>query len=301
MIIARVVSKTCCAAGKNLLAGLVLCLCVPLYAQSFIDAAGQTVETRIVTPPGYERVSADENSFTAFLRTLQVLPDGSLVRYYDGSVKPNNDTYVAVVNLDVGLGDLQQAAEMCMRLRGEYLFRHQKYDKIAFSIMNNKRIFYTDWVKGLKIVIDGKSYWTKTDTDIDRYRTFRRYLDFIFTHADIETLNNDVQRVLPNDLQPGDMFIQGTHPGHAVMVIDVAENSATGDRIFLLAQSYKPAQECQILVNPNDQNLSPWYSMAAIDTKIVTPEFIFYKRDLRRFREVSSSTPKKRKGPIFYF
>jgi hypothetical protein len=156
------------------------------------------------------------------------------------------------------------------------------------------------WVEGLKMIIDGRTYWTKSPTDVNRYTTFKRYLEFIFTHGDIETLLDDVQRSSLEHILPGDMFIQITRPGHVVVVVDVAENTVTGDRIFLLAQSYKPAQSLHVLVNPNNTELSPWYSVADIDDKITTPEFIFYRRDLRRFREVPETPPKK-KTTTFYF
>jgi hypothetical protein len=285
---------------KYLLVGFFTVLGMPLFAQQHINMAGQTVEHRFSPPPDYVRVPIEETSYAMYLRNMPLLPHGSAVKYYDGSVKPNNGIYAGVVHIDVGLEDLQQAPEICIRLRGEYLFKQQQYNKISFTISNHKRVSYVSWVEGLKMMIDGKTYWTKSPTDADRYPTFKRYLEFIFTYGDIESLLDDVQRSSLEQIQPGDMFIQVARPGHVVVVLDVAENKTTGDRVFLLAQSYKPAQSLQILVNPNDANLSPWYSISAIDDKITTPEFIFYKRDLRRFREIPETPPKK-KTPIFSF
>jgi hypothetical protein len=285
---------------KYLLAGFLAFLVLPLSAQPFINTAGRTIGSRYTPPPGYVRMSVEETSYAAYLRNLSMLPHGSQVKYYDGSVKPNNGIYVGVVFVDVGLEDLQQAPEICIRLRGEYLFKQQQYNKISFTISNHKRVSYVSWVEGLKMMIDGKTYWTKSPTDADRYPTFKRYLEFIFTHGDIETLLDDVQRSSLDHIQLGDMFIQVARPGHVVIVVDIAENTATGDRVFLLAQSYRPAQSLQILANPNDATLSPWYSVSAIDDRVVTPEFIFYKRDLRRFREIPEEPPKK-KTTTFYF
>jgi hypothetical protein len=286
--------------GKYLLAGFLMVLGVPLFAQPHINTTGQTVGRRFVPPSGYVRIPMEEASYAMYLRNLSLLSHGSLVKYYDGSEKPNNGIYAGVALIDVGLEDLQQAPEICIRLRGEYLFKQQQYSRISFSISNHQRVSYVNWVEGLKMMIDGKTYWTKSPTDADRYPTFRRYLEFIFTYGDIESLLDDVQRSSLEQIQPGDMFIQVARPGHVVVVLDVAENKTTGDRVFLLAQSYKPAQSLQILVNPNDANLSPWYSVSAIDDIITTPEFIFYKRDLRRFREIPEVLPKK-KTTTFYF
>ena len=59
----------------------------------------------------------------------------------------------------------------------------------------------------------------------------------------------------------------------------------TGKKVFLLAQSYMPAQQIHILVNPTSRNLSPWYELTETDAgKLYTPEWIFEKKDLKRFK-----------------
>jgi hypothetical protein len=300
-MIGRIPNITPHTAKKYLLTGFLTVFGIPLFAQQHINTTGQTVEHRFTPPPGYLRIPMEETSYATYLRSMPLLPHGAQVKYYDGTVKPNNGIYAGVVQIDVGLEDLQQAPEICIRLRGEYLFKQQQYNKISFTISNHKRVSYVSWVEGLKMIIDGKTYWTKSPTEADRYPTFKRYLEFIFTYGDVESLLDDVQRTSLEQIQPGDMFIQVARPGHVVVVLDVAENRTTGDRVFLLAQSYKPAQSLQILVNPEDANRSPWYSISAIDDKITTPEFIFYKRDLRRFRETPETPQKKKTTPIFYF
>ena len=62
----------------------------------------------------------------------------------------------------------------------------------------------------------------------------------------------------------------------------MAVNKKTGTKIFLLIQSYMPAQEIQVLINPDNPGLSPWYLLE--DTgKIDTPEWDFTINDLKRF------------------
>lgn len=52
-------------------------------------------------------------------------------------------------------------------------------------------------------------------------------------------------------------------------------------KMFLLAQSYMPAQEIQLLKNPSNSN-SPWYSIS--DNGILnTPEWTFNNGDLKQF------------------
>ena len=79
----------------------------------------------------------------------------------------------------------------------------------------------------------------------------------------------------------GDVFIKGGNPGHAVIIVDMAENDR-GEKIFMLAQSYMPAQQTQILINPNDKELGVWYSLKGKD-ELITPEWDFSINQLRSF------------------
>jgi hypothetical protein len=84
------------------------------------------------------------------------------------------------------------------------------------------------------------------------------------------------------DVQIGDVFIQGAFPGHAVIVVDVAVRSEDGSRVMLLAQSYMPAQEIHILKNLREADLNPWFEINGADS-LYTPEWTFGWDDLRRF------------------
>ncbi|MBZ4654739.1 MAG: hypothetical protein JG781_2096 [Peptococcaceae bacterium] len=64
----------------------------------------------------------------------------------------------------------------------------------------------------------------------------------------------------------------------------MAENKKTEEKIFILAQSYMPAQDIQILKNPMNQEISPWYSIN-FGEELHTPEWKSKKDDLKRFAE----------------
>jgi hypothetical protein len=66
------------------------------------------------------------------------------------------------------------------------------------------------------------------------------------------------------------------------MVMDIAVNSS-GKTLFLLAQSYMPAQNIHLLKNPMDGDLSPWYELKNDNSFIYTPEWTFAPRQLRRW------------------
>ncbi len=80
----------------------------------------------------------------------------------------------------------------------------------------------------------------------------------------------------------GDVFIKGGFPGHAVLVADMVENKATGEKRFLLLQSYMPAQDIHVLKNPKSEDGTPWYTTPVGD-QLVTPEWVFKGTALRRW------------------
>jgi len=246
--------------------------------------SGKTIATRFSPPPTYERLATkDTNSFAHYLRHLPLKPDGTEVLYYNGNIKPNNDIYKAVIDLPIGKKDLHQCADAIMRLRAEHLFEQKAYKQIQFNFTNGFPVNYSVWKQGNRVVVDGnKTYWKEKTTPSNSYIDFWSYLETIFMYAGTYSLNKELKQIPIEDLKIGDIFIQGGFPGHAVIVVDMAVHPSTGERVFMLAQSYMPAQELQILSNPLDVALSPWYS-ANFGTTLITPEWKFSKDDLKRF------------------
>lgn len=73
---------------------------------------------------------------------------------------------------------------------------------------------------------------------------------------------------------------EGGSPGHVVMIVDVCENGQ-GEKAFLLAQGYMPAQEFHVLKNPAHEE-NPWYYESEITYPLQTPEYIFSEGSLWR-------------------
>jgi len=249
-----------------------------------INPEANTLEERFFVPEGYERVVVEENSFGKYLRTLPLKPHGSKVKYYNGEEK-KRDVYEAVVDLDVGNRDLQQCADAVIRLRAEYLFQEKRYDDIHFNFTNGFTAAYSKWRDGYRITVQGNNAgWVKTNASSTDYQDFRKYLDTVFAYAGTLSLAQELVPVKIKDMQIGDVFIQGGSPGHCVIVVDMAEHPGTGEKIFMLAQSYMPAQNIQILKNLDNTAISPWYSLDFGDV-LRTPEWIFQKEDLKRFED----------------
>lgn len=253
-----------------------------MVPQAILNEKGKTLEQRFNPPEGYHREAAADNSFTAYLRALPLKPHGAPVLYYNGASKPNYHVYAAVVQMDIGNKDLQQCADAVMRLRAEYLYRSKQYNKIHFNFTSGFRADYSRWREGYRVAFrSGKAVWKKRAVPDSSYENFRTYLETVFSYAGTLSLSRELQPVVYRDLQPGDVLIHGGTPGHAEMVADVAVNSM-GHKVYLLAQSYMPAQETQVLENP-DNAISPWYELDTQDAVIITPEWQFSTGELMRF------------------
>jgi hypothetical protein len=250
-----------------------------------INEEGITVEERFIVPAGYIRTAAGEDSFTAFLRKLPLKPHNTKVRLYNGQLKPNQDAHAAVIDMDPGTRDLQQCADAIIRLRAEYLYKKQAYESIHFNFTNGFRADYSKWVRGYRINVEGNhAYWVKLAAPSRTYDDFRRYLDIVFTYAGTLSLSGELAEKKYGDISAGDVLISGGSPGHAVIVADVAVSAETGARIYLLAQSFMPAQEIHILKNPQNPE-NPWYEADEEGIAIETPEWTFYPSDLKSFPE----------------
>ena len=96
---------------------------------------------------------------------------------------------------------------------------------------------------------DGKRHAFSSSRS-DDYAAFRKYMNLVFAYAGTYSLEHELKPAPLADIAIGDVFIKGGFPGHAVLVADMVENPATGEKRFLLIQSYMPAQEMHVLKNP---------------------------------------------------
>ena len=186
-----------------------------------------------------------------------------------------------MIDIDVGQRDLQQCADAVIRPRAEYLFATGCGEQLSFRFTSGHRTPWADWRSGLRPRVSGNDVrFEHTSNTVEGWKEFRRYLDTVFAYAGSHSLARELEMVAdPNRVLPGDVFIQGGFPGHAVIVVDVV-HGRSGERQMLLAQSYMPAQQIHILVNPSDEH-SPWYPGGAAGP-LVTPKWRFERSDLRR-------------------
>lgn len=237
---------------------------------------------RIAPPQGFIRKEA--NGFGNYLRNLPLKPIGTKVKLYDGSLKGWQGGAYAVVDMEIGTSDLQQCADAVMRLRAEYLWHEKKYEEIHFNFTNGMRVDYSKWAQGYRIKVNGNNTsWYKATGEDYSYQTFRKYMNQIFMYAGTASLSKELKSISLSDLQVGDVFIIGGHPGHAMIVVDMAEDYM-GNKAILVAQSYMPAQDIHVVTNLKDKAKSPWYIINRTTKEFNFPEYHFNSSQIMRFQ-----------------
>jgi hypothetical protein len=241
---------------------------LPVTAQSFPSFKTDMRSVHdIPLPPGYERIHSKPGSFAAYLADLPLRKDKT-VYLYNGSPKSSQSLHYAVIDISTGNKDLQQCADLIMRMRAEYFYANERYDSIFFRGSGNTIYRYTDY---------------SNKCTGDQRTCFLSFMEKVFANCGTYTLEASLKKVPgTRQMQSGDVFIKGGAPGHAEIVVDMAVNKQTGQKIFLLAEGYMPAQDAHILLNPLQANSGPWY---ILDDKpqIVTATWIFTANQLRRF------------------
>jgi hypothetical protein len=234
----------------------------------------------IAPPKDFKRLKT--NAFGDYLRSIKLKKDNT-VYLFNGQKKGNQSAQFAVLDVSVGERDLQQCADAVMRLRAEYLFAQKQFEAIKFKDGDGFSMDFGKWMKGNRVVFSqNKLSWQACETCNASRESFMKYLNVVYAFAGTATLAKELKPITDvKNIEIGDVFIKGGSPGHAVIVVDLALNSA-GEKLFLLAQSYMPAQDIHILKNPKDAQLSPWFSTDFGDI-LETPEWDFRKEQLKRF------------------
>lgn len=251
-----------------------------LLAIAVTTTYGQQKVSDIPLPAGYTRITQERHSFGEWLRNCSLKSDKT-VYLYNGTPKRNQQAQYAVLDMPVGEKDLQQCADAVIRLRAEYLYKGGRTEAITFKATDGTQIGYSGWLKGDRFVLQqGKLLRKRIAAPAQGRAQFEKYLETVFSYAGTLSLSRELKQVpSTKNIQAGDVFIQGGSPGHAVIVMDVAENRS-GKKIFLLAQSYMPAQNIHILKNP--AAATPWYD-ADFGRKLYTPEWVFGDGALKRW------------------
>lgn len=231
-----------------------LAIALLLIAGLFTPQADHVGE-RFKSPDGYHIISAI--GFGNWLGNLPLKPIGTPTKNYRGEVARTDACTAAVIDMSVGRQDLQQCADAVMRLRAEYLYHQKNYRAISFNFTSGFKCDYVHYADGYRYVRDK---WALKAPKNYAYKTFLNYLNLVFSYAGTLSLEKELQKVgTAAEMKAGDVFIHGGSPGHCFIILAVAENGAHQQK-FLLAQSFMPAQDIQVL---KAQGSDAWFSLAS--------------------------------------
>ena len=217
---------------------------------------------------------------TSWQYFLQHLPttQGPIVDY-KGNAIANQDKHVALITYDIGTTNLQQCADVLMRLRSEYLFAQKRFSEIGFHFTSGDYYSWEDYCQGKRPAFRGNKVYFKNRTPADKtHQSLRKYLNIIYTYAGTISLNKELKPA--EDFDIGTIIIQPGSPGHCCIIINKAKNK-DGEILFKLAEGFMPAQSIYVLGNPHDKKISPWYKLNK--GAIQTSSYTFNSYTLKKF------------------
>lgn len=243
----------------------------------------RTLADSVATPEGFVRVATEAGGFGDWLRHLPLAPAGTPVLLHDGRVKADQSEAAAVIDIDIGRGDLQQCADAIIRLRAEYLFSRGDAGDLAFDFTSGDRYRFRSYAEGVTPAVSGaKVSWRTGRRQGASHDSLRRWLDIVFTYAGTRSLSRELTPVDRfGDAAIGDVLVLPGSPGHAMLIVDKAVEPSGGRAVVLLAQGFMPAQSVHILANAADSELSPWF-IVGVDRVDAQP-WTFTSDQLRRF------------------
>lgn len=225
-------------------------------------------------PAGYKRVALMQNSFGAWLRDYPFSKSDE-VYLFNGALSPNQNMQYRVLDLSIGTQNLQQCADAILRLRSEFYFEHKMYHAIRFPAKGVEFV-YTDYLKGYRYKLAGSKLVSVQESSAlaePSKTSLHDFLQIVFAYCGTYTVYEASVSIRANEVMPGDMLIKPGSPGHAMIVMDIAENIENGNLIVLLAQGFMPAQSAHVVKNEQDVSLNPWYLLQ--DETVLTPGFNF--------------------------
>ena len=204
---------------------------VSAYGATSSDAAGVTTEDSATTENGATteatteaRVNTSGEVYTMAqaMRTLPVKKAGEEVMLYTGAKKEKQDSYIAILDLPLDKGNLQQRSSTIMRLYGEYFWMNRDYDNLGFSLLSNFNMDYNKWIAGNRLAAGNGTFgWYEDGDNGDTYDNFLEYMQYYFKYTGMDSLLAASKETKAENISVGDFFTDEKKE-NAAMVVDVA-------------------------------------------------------------------------------
>ncbi|HND29160.1 MAG TPA: DUF4846 domain-containing protein [Myxococcota bacterium] len=201
----------------------------------------ETLQEAFPPPPGAQRVPVQADDFGAWLRQLPLYPPDREVHSYRGDLL--DMPAARVVEMDVGTRDLQQCADSILRLRATWERLQGRMP--AYHYTSGYLSSWESWAGGARPRVSGSTVTTQKGAAAADHSdaSFVRWLTDLYMYAGTRSLPLD--SVADQQVDPGDFLVTPGSPGHAVLVLDVAEGG--GGRWVLVGQGYMPAMDFHVV------------------------------------------------------
>jgi hypothetical protein len=199
------------------------------------------------------------------------------VRTFRGDVlrEATHANVAAVAALDIGDADLQQCADSVIRMHAEWMWSRGQQAAITYRSASGLAMPWTRWSHGERVVPKGTNAieWALGGKPVSDHAAFRKYLDTVFGWVNTVSLAREANPIPVSDLSPGDFVVMPGNPGHAVLILDLAEAS-DGRRAVLLGQGFMPAQSFHVLFPDAPASAAigtAWFSIDPASEGLKTP------------------------------
>lgn len=232
-----------------------------LAAAAPAQPAGRRVSD-IAPPGGCSRPATAPGSYSEWLRSTPLKPDGTILSHAGDTIGPGFYRVLAVSGLPLLFrDDLEQCADWCFRFWAEHHRESGRLDRLyLFDYSGRKRIFAKS----------GK--------------TFLSFLRRAMADANSHSLKRGCAAVDPADIMPGDMLVQNRDGGigHVSIVMDVCRDPS-GNRYFLMGYGFMPAQEFHLERADTPSGRDGWFTLTGY-LDYLEKHFDFGDPAFRRFR-----------------
>lgn len=252
------------------------------YEVQSLSPEGKTLETRILTPDGFERVPVEKGSFGEYLRNYPLLPDDIKLPVYDGTTFNSTDV-AAVFDISLEADGYQQCADSIIRLYSDYFYETNQFERINYMFSNGDECSYERWRKG-KRMLTFLSFSCEIPAALPdkSEQQYRNYLKEVMRYAGTLSLQKESEVISPDELRIGDIICNDTH---VVMIADAAVNEK-GEKCYLIGQSFIPSVCFHILTKTEGRDISPWFTEEQFKNDTFTVgSFTFEKNDIRRWKD----------------
>lgn len=216
----------------------------------------------IPVPEGCVRKSFADGTFSHWLQSLPLKKDNRISAYDGSKIPAGQFNVLAVLSMPLLFkSDLEQCADFCMRLWGEYHRQSNAMDRFYLFDYNGKR-------KGFAA----------------SRLSYPAFMKRSFSNANSHSLKKGSAPVKEADLIPGDMFVQNDDGGigHVSMIMDMCTD-AKGKNFYLIGFSFMPAQEFHLEKPAVGQGRGGWFTVTGFNDYLAA-NFAFGKPVLRRFQ-----------------